>query len=68
VDLVHRGDLIIACNLGTQPVTVPVTGEEVLAWGTPEVDSETTVLDGRSFAILRMAPAAEPALPSAPRA
>ena len=61
--LIRRGDLVIACNLGTQPVTVPVTGE-VLAWGTPEVNSETTVLDGHTFAILRTAPAAEPALPS----
>jgi hypothetical protein len=40
-------------------VTVPVAGEEVLAWGTPKVDTETTVLDGHTFAILRMAPATQ---------
>jgi maltooligosyltrehalose trehalohydrolase len=66
--LMRRADLVIACNLGTQPVTVPVTGEEVLAWGTPQVEAETTVLDGHTFAILRTAPPAEQALPLTPRA
>jgi maltooligosyltrehalose trehalohydrolase len=63
--LMGRGDLVIACNLGTQPVTVPVAGEDVLAWGTPKVGSQSTMLDGHTFAILRTAPAAEPALPRA---
>ena len=31
----------IACNLGTEAVTVPVTGEVVLAWGEPTVGART---------------------------
>ncbi len=49
----HRGGLRIACNLGAEPVTVPVTGELVLAWGEPKVDAESTKLPAHSFAILR---------------
>ena len=49
----HRGSLAIACNLGTEAVDVPVTGEVVLAWGEPKVDAEATRLEGHSFAILR---------------
>ena len=49
----HRGALAIACNLGTEAVDVPVTGEVVLAWGEPTVDAEATRLEGHSFAILR---------------
>ncbi len=49
---VHRGGLRIVCNLGAESVKVPVTGEVVLAWGEPTVDAESTVLEGRSFAIL----------------
>jgi len=48
-----RGRLRIVCNLGTEPVKVPVTGEVVLAWGEPTVDADCTVLDGHSFAVLR---------------
>ena len=51
--VMHRGALAIACNLGTEAVDVPVTGEVVLAWGEPVVSAETTVLEGHSFAILR---------------
>jgi maltooligosyltrehalose trehalohydrolase len=50
---VHRGGLRIACNLGADPVTVPVAGEVVLAWGQPKVDTDATVLPAHSFAILR---------------
>jgi maltooligosyltrehalose trehalohydrolase len=50
---VHRGGLRIVCNLGTEPVTVPVTGEVVLAWAEPKIDADSTVLEGHSFAILR---------------
>ncbi|OBF47862.1 malto-oligosyltrehalose trehalohydrolase [Mycobacterium sp. 852002-50816_SCH5313054-b] len=49
----HRGGLRIACNLGTESATVPVTGDVVLAWGEPKVGTDGTVLDGHSFAILR---------------
>jgi maltooligosyltrehalose trehalohydrolase len=49
-----RGGLRIACNLSAAPVKVPVTGELVLAWGEPAVDADSTVLEGHSFAILRV--------------
>lgn len=49
---IGRGGLRIACNLGTGPASVPVTGEVVLAWGEPKVGTDSTVLDGHSFAIL----------------
>ncbi|MET0189989.1 MAG: DUF3459 domain-containing protein [Pseudonocardia sediminis] len=48
----HRGSLAIACNLHADEVTVPVTGEVVLAWGEPVVDAATR-LAGHSFAVLR---------------
>jgi maltooligosyltrehalose trehalohydrolase len=51
---VARGGLRIVCNLGPEPVTVPVTGDVVLAWGEPRLDGASTVLDGHSFAILRV--------------
>jgi maltooligosyltrehalose trehalohydrolase len=49
-----RGGLRIVCNLGGKPVQVPVAGEVVLAWGEPAVDGDSTVLEGHSFAILRV--------------
>jgi maltooligosyltrehalose trehalohydrolase len=51
--VMHRGRLAIACNLDAGPVTVPVHGEVVLAWGKPAATAEHTVLPGHSFAILR---------------
>ena len=36
----HRGAFAIACNLGTDAVDVPVTGEVVLAWGEPTVGAK----------------------------
>ncbi|MGV0603839.1 malto-oligosyltrehalose trehalohydrolase [Mycolicibacterium sp. XJ1904] len=51
--VMHRGSLSIACNLGTDAVDVPVTGEVVLAWGAPEVAEKTTRLEGHSFAVIR---------------
>jgi maltooligosyltrehalose trehalohydrolase len=50
--VMHRGAVAIACNLGEEPVDVPVSGEALLAWGEPVV-GESTVLHGHSFAILR---------------
>ncbi|ABK68344.1 MULTISPECIES: malto-oligosyltrehalose trehalohydrolase [Mycobacterium avium complex (MAC)] len=47
-----RGRLRIVCNLGAEPVTVPVGGELMLAWDEPTVDADTTALQGHSFAIL----------------
>ncbi|OBF88190.1 malto-oligosyltrehalose trehalohydrolase [Mycobacterium sp. 852002-51152_SCH6134967] len=51
--VMHRGSLSIACNLGSDAVDVPVTGEVVLAWGVPEVAEKTTRLEGHSFAVIR---------------
>jgi maltooligosyltrehalose trehalohydrolase len=48
----HRGAFAIVCNLGKDSVTVPVTGEVVLASEEPAM-SESTTLPGHSFAILR---------------
>ncbi|MGB8390079.1 malto-oligosyltrehalose trehalohydrolase [Mycobacterium sp.] len=50
-----RGRLHIVCNLGAEPVKVPVAGDVVLAWDEPTVDADSTVLEGHSFAILRCA-------------
>ena len=50
--VLRRGAFAIACNLGTEPVTVPVTGEVVLASAEPTV-GEAAQLPGHSFAILR---------------
>ncbi|GAB3010831.1 malto-oligosyltrehalose trehalohydrolase [Mycobacterium bourgelatii] len=50
--VLRRGRFAIACNLDTEPVSVPVTGEVVLAWGAPRANGGGTTLDGHSFAIL----------------
>jgi maltooligosyltrehalose trehalohydrolase len=51
--VMHRGSLAIVCNLNSEDVTVPVTGEPLLAWGEPTVDDDATRLDGHSFVVLR---------------
>jgi maltooligosyltrehalose trehalohydrolase len=51
--VMHRGSLAIVCNLNADAVTIPVTGEPILAWGEPAIDSDTTQLGGHSFAVLR---------------
>ena len=51
--VLSRGQLRIVCNLGAEPVTVPVAGEVVLAWGEPTAGDAGTVLEGHSVAILR---------------
>jgi len=51
--VMQRGALAIACNLGTEAVDVPVTGEVVLAWGEPTVGAKSTRIEGYSFAVLR---------------
>ncbi|OMB85197.1 malto-oligosyltrehalose trehalohydrolase [Mycolicibacterium conceptionense] len=53
--VLHRGALAIACNLGPDAVSVPVTGELVTAWAEPEIGSTATTLTGHSFAVLRSA-------------
>ncbi len=49
----RRGSLTVACNLGTEPVTVPFSGELVLSSESPTVGDRTTLLPPHSFAILR---------------
>jgi maltooligosyltrehalose trehalohydrolase len=51
--VMRRGRLAICCNLGVAAVTVPFAGELVLAWDSPRVGADNTVLEGHSFAILR---------------
>ncbi|SUE14387.1 4-alpha-D-((1-_4)-alpha-D-glucano)trehalose trehalohydrolase [Rhodococcus gordoniae] len=52
--VVHRGALRVACNLGPDPVTVPVGGKPLLWWDEPVVNrTESAVLvPGWSFAVL----------------
>ncbi|VEG54726.1 maltooligosyl trehalose hydrolase [Mycolicibacterium aurum] len=52
--VMHRGAVTVACNLGTEPVDVPVVGDVVLAWGAPTPGTDgTTRIDGHSVAVLR---------------
>jgi maltooligosyltrehalose trehalohydrolase len=53
--VLRRGAFAVACNLGTEAVSVPVTGEVVLASDEPVVGTQGTRLGGHSFAILRVA-------------
>ena len=53
--IMRRGQLAIACNFGTQAVSVPISGELVLAWDSPIVGAKATELPPHSFAILRAA-------------
>lgn len=53
--VMRRGRLAIACNLGAGAARIPVTGEVVLAWGSPAVGAAGTELPGHSFAVLRTA-------------
>ncbi|MCQ4119075.1 malto-oligosyltrehalose trehalohydrolase [Rhodococcus tibetensis] len=52
--VVHRGALRLACNLGSDPVTVPVGGSPVLWWEPPKQDetASATVVPGHSFVVL----------------
>lgn len=51
--MMRRNRIVIACNLGTDARSVPVSGELILAWDSPSVGATTTVLPPHSFAILR---------------
>jgi maltooligosyltrehalose trehalohydrolase len=51
--VLRRGRLSVACNLGAQPVTVPVCGDVVLCSDSPDVGDQSTTLAPHSFAILR---------------
>ncbi|EHI42356.1 malto-oligosyltrehalose trehalohydrolase [Rhodococcus opacus PD630] len=56
--VVHRGALRLACNLGAEPVSVPVGGSPVLWWEPPTQDetASATVLPGHSFVVLDSSP------------
>jgi maltooligosyltrehalose trehalohydrolase len=49
----RRGSFVVACNLGTETVAVPVRGEVVLAWDEPKVGDDATELPGQSVAVLK---------------
>ncbi|QCQ91469.1 malto-oligosyltrehalose trehalohydrolase [Rhodococcus sp. SGAir0479] len=53
-----RGNLRITCNLGTEPVSVPVGGIPILWWDEPAIDetASAVTLPGHSFAVLDAAP------------
>ncbi|HYY01521.1 MAG TPA: DUF3459 domain-containing protein, partial [Mycobacterium sp.] len=51
--VMRRGRLTVACNLGAEPVRVPLTGELVLCSDSPDVGDESTALAPHSFVILR---------------
>ena len=51
--IMRRGPIAIACNLGEEPVRVPVTGEVLLRWGKTDVAPDGATLPGHSVAILR---------------
>ncbi|MFD4293962.1 malto-oligosyltrehalose trehalohydrolase [Rhodococcus sp. NPDC058532] len=52
--VLHRNTIQLACNLGSEPVTVPVGGTPVLWWDPPTQDptGAATVLPGHSFVVL----------------
>jgi maltooligosyltrehalose trehalohydrolase len=49
----HRGTLTVACNLGTEPVPVPFTGDVVLSSEPITAGEQRTELPSHSFVILR---------------
>ncbi|WP_059019744.1 malto-oligosyltrehalose trehalohydrolase [Mycobacterium sp. M26] len=51
--VLRRGAIAIACNLGEQATSVPVTGEVLLAWGEVEVGAAQTGLPGHSVVVTR---------------
>ncbi|MEH3141959.1 MAG: malto-oligosyltrehalose trehalohydrolase [Mycobacterium kyogaense] len=51
--VMHRGNIAIVCTLGDGEVDVPVTGDAVLSWGTPEVGTDSTRMGGHSVTILK---------------
>jgi maltooligosyltrehalose trehalohydrolase len=59
--VMHRGVFAIACNLGAEPVDIPVAGDVALASDEPRLDTNSTRLAGHSFAIVkRSASAGQP--------
>ncbi|KAA9162007.1 malto-oligosyltrehalose trehalohydrolase [Amycolatopsis acidicola] len=53
--VLHRGSLRLACNLGTDPVTLPMKSERpVLTWGDAKVRENGVHLGGESFALVQL--------------
>jgi maltooligosyltrehalose trehalohydrolase len=50
--VVHRGDLLLVCNLSAEPVTVPVVGVVLLSWDPPVEAVSGLTLPGHSFAVV----------------
>jgi len=51
--IMRRNIIAIACNLGTETVEVPLTGEPLAGWGDPKVGADATTLPPHSVAVLR---------------
>jgi maltooligosyltrehalose trehalohydrolase len=51
--VLRRGRIAIACNLGEEPVSVPVTGAVMLAWGDPDVGAHGAQLPAHSVVVTR---------------
>jgi maltooligosyltrehalose trehalohydrolase len=51
----RRGPITIVCNLGTELVIVPATGEFLLGWGEHAIGADTSRLSGHSVVVLRTA-------------
>lgn len=51
--IMRRSTIAIACNLGTETVEVPLTGEPLAGWGDPKVGADATTLPPHSVAVLR---------------
>jgi maltooligosyltrehalose trehalohydrolase len=51
--VLRRNQVAIACNLGGEPVTLPVSGELLLAWDAPDIGESTSELPAHSVAVLR---------------
>jgi maltooligosyltrehalose trehalohydrolase len=49
--VMRRGRIAIACNLGEQQVTVPVSGKVLLHWGDPAVGPVGAALPGHSVLV-----------------
>jgi maltooligosyltrehalose trehalohydrolase len=49
----HRGRLMVACNLGAEPAALPITGELVLGSEPISVGEQITELPPHSFVIVR---------------
>ncbi|MEZ5154206.1 malto-oligosyltrehalose trehalohydrolase [Rhodococcus zopfii] len=52
--VVHRGRIRVACNLGAEPITVPVGGVPLMWWDEPVVNRtrSAALIPGHSFAVL----------------